>query len=62
MKNKYGLMGHGRESFDKVYFKRFFDKYSKKEFRKYVNWADGWIRFLERYVDLKNPEGKSVFE
>jgi len=62
MKNKYGLMGHGRESFDKVYFKRFFDKYSKKEFRKYVNWADGWVRFLERYVDLKNPEGKSVFE
>lgn len=55
-------MGHGRESFDKEYFKRFFDKYSKKEFRKYVNWADGWIRFLGRYLDIENGKRKTLLE
>mgnify|MGYP001562234269 FL=1 len=55
-------MTHGKEEFDKRYYRRFFDRYSKTEFRKYVNWADGWIRFLDRYLDIKDGRGKTLLE
>jgi len=55
-------MVHGENSFDKKYYRRFFDKYTKSEFDKYVNWADGWVRFLDKYVDFKNSEGKNLLE
>lgn len=55
-------MAHGKVDFDKKYYKRFFDKYSKSELEKFVNWADGWIRFLDRYLDLKNGKGKTMLE
>lgn len=53
---------HGEENFDKKYYRRFFDKYSKTEFEKYVNWADGWIKFLDHYLDLKDGSGKALLE
>ncbi|MEK7497572.1 MAG: class I SAM-dependent methyltransferase [Patescibacteria group bacterium] len=55
-------MSHGRASFDRKYYKRFFDKYSKEEFGKYVNWADGWVRFLDRYLDIKDGKGRTLHE
>lgn len=55
-------MAHGDKSFDKKYYRRFFDKYTKSEFDKYVKWADGWIRFLDRYLNLKDGKGKSLHE
>ena len=55
-------MGHGRINFDKQYYKRFFDKYSKSELDKLVNWAFGWVRFLDRYLDMKTGNGKTVLE
>lgn len=56
------IMVHGENSFDKKYYKRFFDKYSKSEFDTYVNWADGWVRFLDGYLDLKSGKGKTMLE
>lgn len=53
---------HGKTKFDRKYYKRFFNKYSKSEFNKYVNWAYGWIRFLDRYLDIKKGEGKTLLE
>jgi 2-polyprenyl-3-methyl-5-hydroxy-6-metoxy-1,4-benzoquinol methylase len=55
-------MTHGQKAFDKRYYRRFFDKYSKREFEKYVNWAFGWVRFLDRYLDIKIGEGKTLHE
>ncbi|MEK7472801.1 MAG: class I SAM-dependent methyltransferase [Patescibacteria group bacterium] len=55
-------MGHGQQSFDKKYYRRFFDKYTKSEFDKYVNWAYGWIKFLDRYVDIKKGQGRTLLE
>lgn len=56
-------MSHGQDGFDKKYYKRFFDKYTQKEFDIYCNWAEGWINFLTRYIpQLKNGKGKSVLE
>jgi len=55
-------MNHGKEKFDKKYYRRFFDKYSKSEFNRYVNWAVGWVRFLDRYVDIKEGGGKKLHE
>ncbi len=53
---------HGREDFDKKYYRRFFDKYSKKEFEVYCRWAEGWISFLERYLDIKEGRGRTLLE
>ncbi len=55
-------MSHGKVSFDKKYYRRFFDKYSKEEFEKYVNWADGWVRFLDRYLAIKDGRGRTLHE
>lgn len=55
-------MSHGNIGFDRKYYRRFFDKYSKSEFEKYVNWAFGWIKFLDRYLDIKNGKGKTLLE
>ncbi|KKQ91805.1 MAG: Methyltransferase type 11 [Candidatus Woesebacteria bacterium GW2011_GWB1_39_10] len=55
-------MVHGNSNFDKKYYKRFFDKYTKSEFDMYVNWADGWVRFLDKYVDIKRGERRSLHE
>lgn len=55
-------MTHGEKGFDVKYYRRFFDKYSSSEFRGYVNWADGWIRFLDRYLDIKDGKGKTLHE
>lgn len=55
-------MTHGQENFDKIYYRRFFDKYSKSEFDMYVNWADGWFRFLSRYLDIKDGRGRTLHE
>lgn len=55
-------MNHGSEGFDRRYYKRFFDKYSIAEFEKYVNWADGWVRFLDKYADIRNGKGRRLLE
>ena len=53
---------HGKKTFDKIYYRRFFDKYTKSEFDKYVNWSHGWLRFLDRYVDIKIGNGRTLHE
>ena len=53
---------HGGEKFDREYYKRFFDRFSAKELTKYVRWADGWIRFLDNYIDIENGAGRNVLE
>lgn len=61
-KKEKAVFQHGRANFDKEYYQRFFSKYSKSEFKKYVNWADGWVRFLDRYLDIKKGKGKKLLE
>jgi 2-polyprenyl-3-methyl-5-hydroxy-6-metoxy-1,4-benzoquinol methylase len=53
---------HGTNNFDKKYYRRFFDKYSKSEFDKYYNWSIGWFNFLDKQTPLKNGSGKKVLE
>lgn len=55
-------MTHGQKGFDEKYYRRFFHKYSRLEFGKYVNWADGWVRFLDRYLDIKEGRGRTLLE
>ncbi|QQG42253.1 MAG: class I SAM-dependent methyltransferase [Candidatus Woesebacteria bacterium] len=55
-------MVHGNSNFDQKYYRRFFDKYTKSEFDTYVNWADGWIRFLDRYLDIKKGNRRKLHE
>lgn len=55
-------MSHGQDSFDKNYYKRFFNEYSSTEFDKYVRWFYGWFNFLNKYVYLHNGHGKKVLE
>lgn len=53
---------HGKASFDRKYYRKFFSKYDKNEFEKYCRWALGWIRFLDNYLSLKRGKGKKVLE
>ena len=55
-------MQHGDKSFDRKYYRRFFDKYTIKEFDTYCRWALGWIKFLDRYLPLKKGKGRRVLE
>ncbi|MBL7036673.1 class I SAM-dependent methyltransferase [Candidatus Microgenomates bacterium] len=55
-------MSHGKDSFDKEYYKRFFDKFTKKEFEMYCNWSEGWINFLSKYLPFKKGKGKKLLE
>ena len=55
-------MSHGEQSFDKKYYRRFFDDYSKNEFDIYVNWSQGWLRFLDKYVDIKKGKNRTLHE
>ena len=55
-------MKHGQDLFDKRYYRRFFKDYSKNELLMYYRWSLGWIRFLDRYLPLKNGRGKKVLE
>jgi len=53
---------HGEDQFDEEYYKRFFEKYSEKEFRMYCRWALGWVDFLGRYLPLKRGKRRRVLE
>jgi len=61
IKNK-KLMKHGLEVFDKQYFGHFFKKYDFREVMYYYRFFQGWIRFLEQFLPLKNGKGKEVLE
>lgn len=61
VKNK-KLIKHGVEAFDKQYFGHFFKKYDLSEVMYYYRFFQGWIRFLERYLPIKNGMGKRVLE
>jgi 2-polyprenyl-3-methyl-5-hydroxy-6-metoxy-1,4-benzoquinol methylase len=54
---------HGRITFDRKYYRRFFSRYDSDELEKYYRWFEGWIRFLERHIStLRNSEGKRALE
>ena len=55
-------MSHGQKEFDRKYYQRFFDKYSRKELEMYYRWAEGWIRFLDNYLDIKAGNRRKVLE
>lgn len=61
IKNK-KLLHHGEEVFDEQYFGHFFKKYDFQEVMYYYRFFQGWIRFLERFLPLKNGKGKKVLE
>lgn len=56
------LIQHGEEVFDKQYFGHFFKKYDIKEVKYYYRFFQGWVRFLDRFLPLKNGQGKKVLE
>jgi len=53
---------HGEKDFDRKYYKRFFSNYNQKEFQKYVNWFEGWFRFISCQHNLRNGKGKKALE
>src|SRR3989344_3892277 len=53
-------MKHGQDLFDKRYYRRFFKDYSESELLLYYRWSLGWIRFLDKYLPLKDGSGKSA--
>ena len=61
-KRKGSKSAHGVEDFDKKYYRRFFESYTKSELLVYYRWSLGWIRFLDRYLPLKSGFGKKVLE
>lgn len=56
------MSGHGERGFDGHYYRRFFKNYSKREFEMYCRWSEGWLRFLDKYVDIGRGNGKRVLE
>lgn len=55
-------MKHGQLKFDRVYYRRFFDKYTRSESEMYDNWAYGWVKFLDSYLNFAKSKGKDVLE
>lgn len=62
IKIKKSLMHHGQEDFDKQYFGHFFQRYDTQEVMYYYRFFQGWVRFLDKYLPLKNGHGKKVLE
>lgn len=56
------LISHGNKNFDKKYFHHFFTRYDQSELNKYSNWFWGWFNFIDRFVPLKDGQGKKVLE
>lgn len=61
VKNK-KFLKHGQNVFDEQYYGMFFKKYSYKEMLSYYRFFLGWIRFLDKFLPLKNGKGKKVLE
>lgn len=61
-RNSTAKQTHGLRKFDQKYYQRFFVDYNQKEFKKYLNWFEGWFRFIDRYQPLKNNKDKKALE
>lgn len=61
VKNK-KFLKHGQKVFDEQYYGMFFEKYTYREMLSYYRFFLGWIRFLDKYLPLKNGKGKRVLE
>lgn len=59
---KFKIMQHGKDEFDKGYFGIFFKKYDQSELMYYYRWFKGWVNLLNKFIPLKNGEGKFVLE
>lgn len=55
-------MQHGKEKFDRAYFGIFFKKYDLSELNFYYRWFKGWINLLDRFLPLKQGNGKKALE
>lgn len=55
-------MQHGQKVFDEQYYGMFFEKYTYKEMLPYYRFFLGWIRFLDKFLPLKNGKNKEVLE
>lgn len=56
------FMQHGQKVFDEQYYGMFFEKYTYKEMLPYYRFFLGWIRFLDKFLPLKNGKNKEVLE
>lgn len=56
------LRTHGNKNFDKRYFHHFFNRYNQSELQKYSNWFRGYFNFINKFIPLKNGQGKKVLE
>jgi len=56
------LISHGDKNFDRKYFHRFFNRYDQSELNRYSNWFWGWFNFIDRFVPLRDGQGKKVLE
>ncbi len=56
------FMQHGQKVFDEQYYGIFFERYSYKEMLPYYRFFLGWIRFLDKFLPLKNGKNEKVLE
>ena len=56
------FLQHGQKVFDEQYYGLFFERYSYKEMLPYYRFFLGWIRFLDKFLPLKNGKNKKVLE
>lgn len=56
------MLKHGNVHFDREYYRRFHKEYSEGELERYYRWFSGWIRFLDRYLPLRDGQGRRVLE
>ena len=56
------FMQHGQKVFDEQYYGMFFENYSYKEMLSYYRFFLGWIKFLDKFLPLKNGKSKKVLE
>lgn len=52
--------------FEEEYFTNYYRKnvglFSEEDLRKSINWFNGWLAYLNRFIDLQNGKGKRVLE
>lgn len=50
------------ENYFQGYYKGNVGNFTKRDLEKSINWFTGWFKYLQKFVNLKNGNGRSVLE
>jgi 2-polyprenyl-3-methyl-5-hydroxy-6-metoxy-1,4-benzoquinol methylase len=55
-----------KKSFEKEYFAGYYyrnvGEFSQKDLNKSINWFTGWFKYLQKFIELRNGNGRKVLE